>query len=240
MPTIFYSLLAIITSAVISLALFFRLRKDHLLATRFFFWHYSLGFIIFSLALVVPFFINLRIIGISYPILMGLYIISLVAILVSYALFYRGTVLLFTKDKFITTIFPLIFIPILAGLTVISLFIVKIEIFIVLTAIVWGFLFPINIFLGSAFLYLFIKGAFFDTGRRQPHTLLLSFAWFLIFALDILLWFILAAYPHEFWQMKLASLKGWFVAKAIAHWLILIGFVLYNRYLQYFKPIKKE
>ena len=239
-PVIFYSALIIITSVVVSLVLFFQLRKNRILIapTRSFFWHYALGFLIFSLVHVQVFLINLGV-QISYPFLATLGVISLFAMLFSYLLFYRGTAFLFTKDWFMTTLFPLIIWPIFACIILFLLAIVKVEFFLILTVVFWGFLFPINIYLGFIFLRLFFKGTPFDTVKRKSHTLLLSFSWFFIFSLDVILWFNLVLYPQEFSILRLAMCKEWFIARAIAHLLILTGFLLYGRDLRHLSIAKK-
>jgi len=232
-PHIFYSIFIIIVSLVASLLLFLRIKKNHLLTTRPFFLHYALGFLISSLIHVPIFLIHLRIITISYNLLISLYAVSFLAILFSYLLFYRGTILLFTKDKFVTTIFPLIFLPLFATLTVALLFIFKVETILIMTAVVWGFLLPLSGYLGSLFFYSFIKGTPFNTMKRKFHALLLSFAWFLILILDIVIWLKTATYVHDFWVLKIAAAKGWFLARAIAYLLILVGVLLYAKYLQH-------
>jgi len=234
-----YSLLAIVISLLSSLILLFRISKNHLLIQRSFFWHYTLGFFIFSLVHGIILFINSGM-KVSYDFLLILYIVSFVALVFSYALFYRGTLLLFTKDKFLTTIMPLIVFPLFAALTHILFSVFKIEAFIMYTAVSWGFLFSIEAFLGILFLYFFINGAPLDTKKRQLYAFLLSSAWFLILALDVILWFRVAIYPSQFWILKIAGSKKWLILRSFAYLLILIGSLIYGRRLKPSQATEKE
>lgn len=232
MPILFYSLSTIIVSAVASLILFLRIKKNQLLTRRLFFWHYAFGFAILSLVNFPIFFINLGF-QISYNFLVILYCISFFAVLFSYLLFYRGTISLFTKDKFLTLVFPIIFLPVFAVVSTISFFLLKIDHLTMYTAVVWGFLLPINGFLGSLFLYFFLQGAPYDSiKRRQFYSLILSLGWFLLLFVDILLWFEVAGYPHMAWILKIASVKGWFLLRSLSYLLILIGSLIYSKHLQ--------
>ena len=232
-PIIIFPTIVILISAIGSVLLFSRIKKDNLLSpVRFFFKNYAFGFAIFSLITLPIFFINLRLFTISNNFLLILYAVSFFALLFTYLLFYRGAALLFTKDKFLTTIFPLIFLPLFAIVTVVSLFIYKIDIFIIYTAVIWGFIIPLTSYLGSLFLYFFIKGSPFDTMKRRSHALILSLGWFLVLMLEIFLWFDVATYPQEFWILKVSSSKGYLLGRALANLMILVGALLYGRALE--------
>lgn len=238
MPIIFYSLSVIIVSAVASLVLFLRIQKNQLITAKPLFWYYAFGFAILSLVNLPIFFINLGV-QISYNLLVILYGISFFAVLFSYLLFYKGTISLFTQDRFINTVFPIIFLPLFAALSVISLFIFKIEISIMYTALVWGFLLPAAGYLGALFLYFFIKGAPFDSIKRKPYALFLSFSWFSILFTDIFLWVNVIPF-HEFFILQIATAKGYFVLRAIAYLLILICSLSYAKSLAHSGTIEKE
>ncbi len=238
-PIIFYSFFAIITSAIASLILFFRIQRNHILTTKSFFWHYAFGFIALSLTNLPIFFINLGV-KLSYNSLIFFYCLCFFAVLFSYALFYRGTVLLSSKDKLLTTLFPLISLSLFAAMVVISFFVLKAKLVIMYTAVVWGFLLPLDGFLGVLFLYFFFKGAHFDSLKKQFHTIFLSLGWFLLLFVDILLWWQSVNFPYpEFWILKIASVTWWFLLRAAAYILILVGSLFYARRLQHPKIEEK-
>ena len=240
MPNFIYSLSAIIVSAIASIVLFLRIKKNGLLSTRFFFWHYALGFAIVGLTFLPIFFINLGVFTITYDLLLTLYAIRFLTLLSSYLLFYRGTMLLYTKDRLITTIIPVFIVPIYAILTASLLFFQKIPILLLFTAFSWGFLIPFSSYLAALFLYFFIKGAPFDGMKKQPYTLILSFAWFIILLSIVFTWSEVANYDPTFWMLKVASLNRYYLAQAIAHLLILIGSLGYGKHLVDSKTVKEE
>jgi len=240
MPNLFYSLSVIIISAIASLILFSRIRKNRLLTTKFFFWHYALGFAIVGLIYIPIFFINLRLFTITYNFLLTLYSIGFLALLFSYSLFYRGTALLYTKDRFITTIFPIVFLPLFAALTMVAMFFQKVSTLILFTGIIWGFLLPIAGYLAALFFYFFIKGTPADGMKKRPYTLILSLAWFIILFSIIFSWFEVANYDPNFWILKIATLNKYFLAQAVAYLLILIGSLSYGKYLVHSGTVGKE
>jgi len=233
-----YPFSVMIIAAVASLAFLCRIERNRILPTKFFFWHYTIGFAILSLVNLPIFLINYGV-QISYNYLVILYCISFFAVLFSYLLFYRGTILLITKNRFFTTVFPLIFLPAFAAVAIIFFFLFKVEIFSIYTAVVWGFLIPLNGFLSSLFLYFFFRGAPFDTIKRRPCAIILSLGWFLLTFVDILLWLNVAVYPREFWVLKIASAKEWYFLRGFSYLLILIGSLLYSRYLGQPKTLEK-
>ncbi len=240
MPTFIYSLSAIIVSFIASIVLFLRIKKNGLLNTKFFFWHYALGFAIVGLTFIPIFFINLGVFTITYNLLLTLYGIRFLALLSSYLLFYRGTMLLHTKDRFTTTIIPVFVIPIFAILTASLLFFQKVPTLLLFTAFSWGFLIPFSGYLAALFLYFFIKGAPLDGMKKQPYALILSFAWFIILFSIVLTWFELANYDPAFWMLKVASLNRYYLAQAIAHLLILIGSLGYGKRLVHSETTGQE
>jgi len=230
MENLLCSLFLIIVPAFASAVLLLRIRKNQLIISRLFFWNYGVGFLILSLVHLPIFFINLRIFTLHYSDLMILSGISFLALLISYLFFYRGTVLLLTRDRFITTVFPIFTLPFIAALAIFSLFVIKVGTLLMYTAIAWGFLLPNNTYLASLFLYFFIKGAPFDSLHRRPPALFLSLAWFIVLVTDIMLWLDAAVYNPELWILKLASLKGILIAKTFGYLLIFIGCLFYSRY----------
>ena len=240
MPNFIYSLSAIIVSAIASLVLFLRIKKNGLLSTRFFFWHYALGFAIISLTFLPIFFINLGAFTITYNLLLTLYAIRFFAILSSYLLFYRGTMLLHTKDRFTTTIIPIFVIPIFAILTASSLFFQKVPTIFLFTAFSWGFLIPLSGYLAALFLYFFIKGAPLDGMKKQLYALILSLAWFIILLSIVFTWFEAVNYDPAFWMLKVATFNRYYLAQAIAHLLILIGALGYGKRLVHSETTEQE
>lgn len=236
----FPSFLTIATAILVGFGLLlYCLRKFRNQTAKSFFIHYTIGFFILAFTPITSFLINLGI-NISYNLYLGLFVIAFFATVFSLLLFYRGTILLLTKNKFQTTIFPIIFLLFFIVIILTALFVIKIELFTIITIIFWGFLLPLRSFLGFIFLYFFIKGIPFDTARGGFHTLLLSFAWFASFALDIFLWFSLATSSQEFWALRLASFNGWYIAKTSVYFLTLVAFLFYSRHLQHLSMSKKS
>lgn len=234
-----YSFFLIVVSAVASLVLFLNIKKNNLLAPASFFKHYAWGFLLLTLIPIPIFIINLGI-QINYDFLLILYALGFFGTYFSYLIFYRGTTLLYSKDRFTNTLLPLIFLPIFTVIAVISLFLIKIEVFIIYTAMIWGFLLPIAAYLSALFFYFFIKGAPFDTMKRKPYALLLSFAWLFILILDVFLWLNVATYPEAFWIFKIAGQKTYFFLRIIAYLMMFIGVLLYGKYLRRPQLLVKE
>lgn len=232
-------LLLVLIPFIAGLILFFRIRQSNLILLKSFFWNYAFGFSIISLFHLPAFFINLGA-HLTYNALRIIDIVSLGALFLGYVLFYRGTMSLLTKDRFIITIFPLLFLPLAAGIAIASLFILEIETIIAYTAVAWGFIFPFNFCLAALFLYFFFSGAPFDTMKRRPCALILSLGWFSIFASHILLWANAVTYHPEFWILKVTSLGKEYLLLALGYLLILIGSLLCCRHLKEFKIPEKE
>lgn len=238
LPPVFYPSLTMIVSAFASLILFLRIKKDHILISRVFFWNYASAFAILSLVNLPIFCINLGI-KISYNFLLTLYTISFFAVLFAYLLFYRGTLALFIQEKFFTTIFPFTVFPAFAALTIFSLLVAKIETFVVYTVGVWGFLIPIDAFLATLCFYFFVRGVPVNGTKRRFSILLLSIGWFLFLILEIFLWYKVAtSITTEFWILKIAYRQGWFLLRAIANLLLLVGALLYGRRLEHLEVVK--
>jgi len=220
-----------VIAVISSLILFLRIKGDSIIFPKVFFWNYALAFAILSVVNLPIFFINLGV-EIHYNALVFLYLISFLGVLVSYLLFYRSTLFLITKDNFFINIFPFIFITIFTLFSLFALFASKIEIFLIYTAGVWGFLLPFNAFLGSIFIYFFLKGIPNDSIKKYSFSsFLLSIGWFILLFTDISLWLISASYPNEFWILKIASAKGWFLLRSASYLIILIGVLLYSKQL---------
>lgn len=231
MPIALYSFSTLIISVFAGLFLFVRVRKDYNLISKSFFRHYILAFLALSLTNLPIILINLGF-QISYNALLFLYGVSFFAVFFSYMLFYRGTLLLFTKDSFFTTAFPLIFSPAFLIISSTFLFAYKIETFLIYTIWTWGFLLPLSGFLGSLFLYFFLKGAPYDSiKKRHFSTIFFSLGWFLLLIVDLLLWITSINYSHEFWILKIASTKEWFLIRDLAYLIILSGAMFYIKYL---------
>ena len=239
LPPIFYSVVIIITSFVAAFILSLRIRKNHILNTRFFFWHYMVGFVLLGLAHLPILLINLRI-EISYNILFFLYIFSFFTIFIAHQLFLRGTNSLFIKDRIFTTIFPIVVFPPFAALTLFLLFISQIGPILIYTVLMWGFLIPINLYLTFIFLYFFIKGAPFYPVKRQFYALFLTLGWLVALITYIILWVRSAAYSPEFWALEVASSKEWLLIRTVAYFLIFVGTMFFSdRYYKTPKSIEK-
>ena len=231
----YYSAFATITSFAVGITFLYHIWKNNILTpTRLFFQYYSIAFLFLSFSNFLSLWINSGA-QINYPLFVALRIISFLVTVISYSLFVNGTTSLFLKERLIVILLSFFYGSILTAFFVYSLLMTEIESITITTVVLWGFIIPVNMFLGCAFLYLFIKGAPFDTVKKQPSTIILSFAWFYIFVLNIILWFSLVTYPRDFYLLKLAASKEWFLARAIGHLLILIGFILYCRYLRHLK-----
>jgi len=240
LPPISYSVIIVITSFVAVFILFLRIQKNHILNTRFFFWHYMVGFVLFGLAHLPVLLINLRI-EISYNILLFLYIFGFFTIFIAHQLFLRGTNSLFIKDRIFTTIFPIVVFPLFAALTLFLFFVSQIGPILIYTVLMWGFLIPINLYLTFIFLYFFIKGAPFYPVKRQLYALFLSLGWLVTLITYIILWVRSVAYSPEFWVLEVASSKGWLLIRAIAYFLIFVGAMFFSdRYYKKPESIEKN
>ncbi|MFH1036762.1 MAG: hypothetical protein V1756_01685 [Patescibacteria group bacterium] len=130
--------------------------------------------------------------------------------------------------------------PLFAIAVMVVLYIFEIDLFLIMTIALWAFIFPFNSFLGFAFLNLFFRGMDLERDKKQPVALLLSLSWFFILILDFALWVNFAAYPQEFFILRLAMSQGWFILRGIAYALFLLAFLAYARYLQHLDSTKKN
>jgi len=142
---------------------------------------------------------------------------------------FRGTTFLFTQNRFLTTVLPLIFIPVSAAFSLIALFYLKMSTIIIYTAFLWGFLLVNNNILGVIFLYSFAQGFPLRVMRGKLCALLLSLGWFFILGLDFFLWFVAVLYHPEFWILKISSIGGWYLLRSLAYLIILAGALLCAR-----------
>jgi hypothetical protein len=231
----YYSAFAAITSFAVGITFFYYIWRNNILTpTRSFFWHYSIGFLFLGFSHSQSLWINSGA-QIDYLLFVTLRIFSLLVTIIAYSLFISGTTSLFLKERLMLKLLFLFYGSTLAAFFIYSVLMTEIDSIIITTVVLWGFVLPVNIFLGCAFLYLFLKGIPFDTVKKQPSAIILSFAWFYVFILGVILWFSLVAYSRDFYLLKLAASKEWFLARAIGHLLILIGFILYCRYLRRLK-----
>lgn len=132
LPNIFYTVLPAVTAALASAILFYRIKKNTILITKDFLWHYAFAFGIITVASIITCLINLGV-EITYNTLLVLYGFTVFAVFLSYLLFFRGTVLLFTRDRFITTFLPIVLLPIALTLSLIALFYLKLSTIIIYT-----------------------------------------------------------------------------------------------------------
>jgi len=228
MPSIFPYVLVIAIPAIASFVLFSRIKLNSILQFRDFFWNYAFAFGILSLLGIPILLINLGV-NISQDALIYLYVLTTFSILISYLLFFRGTTFLFTQNRFLTTVLPLIFIPVSAAFSLIALFYLKMSTIIIYTAFLWGFLLVNNNILGVIFLYSFAQGFPLRVMRGKLCALLLSLGWFFILGLDFFLWFVAVLYHPEFWILKISSIGGWYLLRSLAYLIILAGALLCAR-----------
>ncbi|MDD2697001.1 MAG: hypothetical protein PHE52_02495 [Candidatus Pacebacteria bacterium] len=227
-PTI-ASFLAMIIPAFASLILFVHIRRRKILFDKSFFWNYAFGFAIITLSGFPIYLINLGI-QISYNSLLLLFALSFITAFAAYLLFYRGTILLFTTDRFVTTAFPNIILPFISLFAMAALFYIKLPTILIYTAMAWGFLFPNNMYLSALFLYFFAKGTPLGGTKRRFCTFILTVGWFIMLGLDIILWINAALYlDPNLWILKIASMKGWFLMRSLSYLIILIGVLLHYR-----------
>jgi len=227
----FYSILPAISAAICSVILFFRIKKNNILAAKDFFWHYAIAFGIISFTSIPIFIINLGV-KISYDNLNIIYAFIALIVFISYLLFFRGTVLFFIKDRFFPTILPLLVLPTALIFSLVSLFFLKFSTIIIYTAIAWGFLFVNDNLLGSIFIFSFAMGTPIRNIKRKFSAFLLSLGWFSFLGLDIALWFSAASYHPDFWILRVSSLKAWFLLRTVSYLVILIGLLLSAKHLQ--------
>ncbi|MFH1462741.1 MAG: hypothetical protein ABIG08_03560 [bacterium] len=231
MPPLYATLLAIIVSAAASIILFLRIKLNNIIGARDFLWHYAFAFLITSFSSYPVFLINLGV-NISQDGLTILYSLSTLAILISYLLFFRGTVLLFTRDRLFTTMLPLVFLPVVSIFSLIALFYLGLPTIVIYTAFLWGFLLVNNNILGAMFFYSFANGAPLKTMKGKPCALLLSLGWYFILGLDFFLWFTAVSYHPELWILKISSMSGWYLLRVLAYLIILAGALFCARRIQ--------
>jgi len=90
---------------------------------------------------------------------------------------------------------------------------------------------PVNTLLSALFVYFFIRGSFFDDSKKMKermYMLIFIFGWISILVLDGVQWGILSGYPTEFWIIKIASFKEYFIIRAVVYLSILLGCLIYS------------
>lgn len=233
-PSVF-SIIAIFSAAFVGLGIFLYCKKCFTSSMAPFFKNYIIGFIVLGLGFFFHLLINLGL-DMKYPFYLVVFLSSQFAIIMAHSLFIRGTVMLDTKDKFKTTIFPLIVLPAAAVLTILGLVFAGVSSFTMFTIIRWGFMIPIKVFLAAIFLYYFFAGSTFDTVKSKFHTIFLGLIWLVSLGMDVYLWFMLVP-AGDFWSLKLASFKGWYILRAAVYWFTLAAILVYAKYLKCFcKP----
>jgi|GEM_PF-5263948 len=236
--TLFTSSLTIVTSALISLGLLFRLRKDHSLVGRPFFWHWAVGFFFFGFAHLPTLAVNLVPIlekTLSYQTLVFYLTFAFFSALIANLLFYRGTALLVTGKPFWLNTLPLIIFLSLT-VTIPSLFFIfNLPAPIVVSVFMFGLVVPVDLFLILTFAWFYFSAHCFEDRRRRFTPLVISVAWILILWRDVAIWWLLWNFPADFWILRLASLGQWYLIRAFSHVIILIGLIFLGRCLPYLK-----
>jgi hypothetical protein len=217
------------TAAVASKMLFAHKRKLHDPLAQSLLHNYAYGFLVLSLVNIPIFFLNAGV-TISYNLLIGLYGLSYAAVVISYGWFYRGSILQLTRHRFLTYVFPFIFLPGFAILATISFLIAKSSLILLYTAILWGFMLPLDGFMVALFAYLFIRSWSTSTGSQRLRDLSLPAGWLLLLFVDVWLWWQAVIYSHpDLWIIQIANVKYWFIARSLAYVLILIGLLCSHR-----------
>ena len=232
MSDAFYSILPGVVAVASSAILFLRIRKNNILGAKDFFWHYAFAFGVIAAASIMVFLINIGV-GMRYNALFALCAFTFFIVFVSYLLFFRGTTLLFMKDRFFPTILPLLVLPIGLAFSIIALFFLRFSGIIIYTAVAWGFLFVNDNILASIFLYSFATGSPIRNIKGKLCSFILALGWFSVLGSDVFLWIQAALYSPDFWILKIISMKWWFLARAVIYLVILIGVLLSGKYLQY-------
>lgn len=233
-----YPILVTIISVAVSICIFLRAKKGCPEAGHFF-KQYAWGFLLMSPINLPLICINLGN-EISYYTLLALYAVSFVAVYFSYLLFFRGTISLFSKGPFLNIIFPIVsfsmFVIALAGM----MLLLKIETFLIYTALAWGFFFPISAYIAVLFFYYFIKGAPLDNMKRKSYAIFFGILWFAMLATDAAMWISVTSYPHEFWIMKVVQQNGFLVFRGLVYILLFANVVSYGKYLEKIKYLNKD
>lgn len=220
-PTLLYSGATIVAAGTAGLFYLLRIRVDHRLSQEevSFLRHWGIGFFLFALTHAPAFFINLGITVISATFLQIVYSSVFIAITAANLLFLRGLFILQRKSRFWTVKFP------------ITLFIVvsvlNLGLFLTIGNQAIPFLLTFNILIFQIPIHLYFAITFIKLGKKLPayHSgfMILAIAWFLVIALDLIIWRLIINFPTDFWVIKLISLKKWYVARAITHLLLLAG-----------------
>jgi len=121
-----------IVAAIASFILFFRIKKNNILGAKDFFWHYAFGFAILALTAIQVCLINLGV-KMSYNELLVSHALTAFAMLLAYLLFFRGTALIFARERFIITILPLVLLPAVSIFTLVALFYLNLSSIIIYT-----------------------------------------------------------------------------------------------------------
>lgn len=228
MSNTFYSILPAIVAIISSGVLFLSIKRSSSIANKNFLRHYAFAFVIASFFSLPVFLINLGV-ETSYNDLLLSYGLIAFTLFISYALFFRGTAILFTRDRFFSTILPLLVLPTASGFSIVVLLLMGFPTLTMYTAIAWGFLFVNNNLLGSIFLYSFATGSPIKNMKGKSCALILALGWFALLGLDIILWIQAALYHPEFWVFKIVSFNGWFLARAVVYLVILAGALRCNK-----------
>ncbi|MFN7088212.1 MAG: hypothetical protein ACK4NX_00065, partial [Candidatus Paceibacteria bacterium] len=114
----------------------------------------------------------------------------------------------------------------------------KLPVPIILAMYIIEFVSPINLFIIVTFLWAYLLGRCFTERKHGFSLLFISFAWIMIFLLDIIVWWILWNYPFDFWIVRFAELEKWYFARALSHIIALIGLIFMGRNLPLVKILK--
>ncbi len=220
-PILLYSGTTIVAAGIVGLVYFLRIKLDHRIAKEeaSFLRHFAFGFLFFGLVHVPVFFINLDLIVISATVLQITYSLAFLIMLIANLLFLRGLFILQGKSNFWKN-------KVLAILFVVLIMITLVP-FLTFGNRAVPFLITFNLLIFQAPLHLYFAFSFIKLRGQLPayHTgfMIFAIAWIFVIVLDVIIWRLIFNFPTDFWVIKLISLKKWYVARAVAHLLMLAG-----------------
>lgn len=227
MDSTFYILIKIVVAGLAGLCLFLCASKKSILPLKSFFTHYAFGFALLALQQIIPLFM-LSCNNVCYP-LYSLLVLSYFFIAsLAYVLFLRGTLSLFTKNRFLTTVFPFSFLFVCLIFSSIAVYLCELKVLTVATIFMWSFPIQIAAFLGTFFLYSFVKNFKFKNFKYNLPNLFLSLSWYYSMIICFRFWVnVISLKGHDFWVISsLSSTSGHWLRIAF-YFLLFVGSILY-------------
>lgn len=208
-------------AGIVGLVYFLRIKIDHHIAEEeaSFLRHLAFGFLFFGLVYAPVFFINLNLTVISATFLHIIYSFAFLTMIIANLLFLRGLFILqgksnFWKNKALVMLF-------------VVLIVITLVPFLMFGNRAISFLITFNLLIFQVPLHLYFAFSFIRLRGQLPayHTgfMIFAMAWIFVIVLDVIIWRLIFNFPTDFWIIKLISLKKWYVARAVAHLLMLAG-----------------